>query len=272
MTQTVIYGAAKLIGKGSDIVASALTNTLLYSLYLYGASFGKSGSLGVHRAFKEASGALEECNYQSIKNALYQLTKAGLVKRSRKRTSLEITITAEGNKRIHELYPSYLANRPWDGHVYLISYDIPTKNNKARNILREYIRRTGGALLQESLWLNPYNPTSIIEEFIETRSIPGTVLVSKLGTDGAIGDEKLIDLITRIYNYASLTKRYNTFIDTFTHTKNPSPVAVTLKYISILRDDPQLPFTLEPKGFPAAEANKIFEETRRRYTQANNNN
>lgn len=255
-----------MVWKGADVAASALTNTLLYSFYLYGASFGKQGSYGMHRAFEEAGEALKDCNYQSIKNALNQLTKTGLIHRTRKRSQLEITITKEGSERINQLFPTYRTSRPWDGHVYLISYDIPTKYNKARDLLRLYIRRTGGALLQESLWLNPYNPQSIIEEFIEERSIPGTVLISKMGTDGAIGDEKLAELIARIYEYASLTEQYNGFIHTFQHAKNPSPIASAMKYTSILRNDPQLPFELEPKGFPAQKAYTLFDAIRKKYT------
>lgn len=254
-----------LLFKSADIAASALTNTLLFTFYLYGASFGKQGSYGMHKAFEEAGEALEDCNYQSIKNALNQLTKTGLIKRSGKRSQLEITITKEGKNRIDGLFPAYHINRPWDGHVYLISYDIPTAHNKERNLLRTFIRRTGGALLQESLWINPYNPHAIIEEFVEKRGIPGTVLISKLGTDGAIGDEKLSDLIARIYEYASLTKKYYDFIRTYKNMKHPSPVAVAMQYTSILRNDPQLPFELEPKDFPGADANYLFETIRHQY-------
>lgn len=261
--------AINVLWKGADLLAGALTNTLLFSFYLYGASFGKQGSLGVHRAFDEAEEALRDFDYTSIKNALNHLAKTGLIKRSRKRSQQEITITTEGKRRIEELFPMYRSSRPWDGHVYLISYDIPTKSNKARNLLRTYIRRTGGALLQESLWINPYNPTSIIEEFIENRGIPGTVLVSKLGTDGTIGEEKLTDLIARVYPYSSLSQRYNEFVSTYTGRNHPSPIAAAVAYFAILRDDPQLPFPLEPKGFPGAHAYELFENLRRGYTHNN---
>lgn len=269
MKHSTTLRATKIIGKGADIFASTLTNTLLYCLFLYGASFGKQGSYGVHRAFEEANEALEDFNYQSIKNALNQLTRTGLIGRSRKRTELEFTITREGKKRIAQLFPEYRIHRPWDSHVYLISYDIPTNANKARNILREYIRRTGGGLLQESLWINPYNPQQLIEEFVTERGIPGTVLISKLGTDGAIGDETLPDLISRVYDYPTLTDRYVSFIERYS-TKHPSIVAVAHEYMSILRDDPQLPFELEPKKFPGKEAYELFLSIQQSYANANN--
>lgn len=261
MNQITVKKTVAVIKTGSDIVASAITNTLLFTFYLYGAGFGKYGSVGMYRAFDEAQQTLDDCNYQSIKNAFYQLTKAGLVTRSRKRSHVELTITNEGKKRIAELFPTYRNERPWDGHVYLISYDIPTKANISRNILRAYIRRTGGALLQESLWLNPYNPQSLIEEFVETRAIKGTVLVSKLGKDGAVGDEKLTDLISRIYKYPTLRERYTQFIDQYNKKQQPF-IKTAMVYTSILRDDPQLPFALEPKNFPGHQANLLFKSIR----------
>lgn len=248
-----------LLLKVTDKAAEALTDTLLYMFFVWGASFGKQGSLGVHRAFEEAHEALGDFNYQQIKRALSNLVQNNYIIRSPKRSSLEIEITKHGKQRVASMIPTYHEKRPWDGHVYLISYDIPNQANAARNLLREYIRRTGGALLQESLWLNPYNPTVLLEEFTRARHIEGTLLISKLGKDGAIGTESLLSLINRVYQLTILAERYSNFLKKYKRQQTLSPVTLALDYFSILKADPQLPFELLPKNFPAKQAFHLFQ-------------
>jgi len=243
----------------ADKTAETLTDTLLYMFFVWGASFGKHGSLGVHRAFEEAHEALDDFNYQQIKRALSNLVQNEYITRSSVRSALEIEITKLGKKRIASMIPTYQEKRPWDGHVYLISYDIPNQANAARNLLRKYIRRTGGALLQESLWLNPYNPLELLGEFTRAHHIGGTLLISKLGKDGAIGTESLLSLICRIYALDDLTERYDAFLKKYGNTQRFSPVTLTLDYFSILKTDPQLPFELLPKNFPAKQAFHLFQ-------------
>lgn len=232
------------------------TLLLLFSLL----SGGKPGRKTMYNAIynDEALRWHDELNYQTIKSALYQLTAKGLIKQLKKRDDTELAITSQGKRRLARLFPTYLTTRPWDGHVYLISYDIPAKRNSARNLLRERIRKTGGALLQDSLWINPYNPSVLLSEFVKRHSIPGTILVSKLGSDGAIGEERTEDLLRRVYNLDILADRYNAFLEQFTPETISSPLAMLVAYISILRDDPQLPFPLLPVDFPASKAYELF--------------
>ncbi len=256
MKRKIGIGTALL--SASDGLVGATTDLLLLQIYGLITAGGVHTFWDANRAVEEAQSMLATVNYKTIKNALYQLTKRGLIKRSPKRTSLELAITKAGKERIDEILPTYRTTRPWDGHVYLISYDIPTKANPSRNLLREYIKATGGALLQESLWLNPYNPTLLLERYAEKHAIKGRILVSRLGTDGAIGEDTLESLLRRVYNLDHLTDDYEVFIDTYKNKQNASPFFATIDYHSILRHDPQLPFPLEPKDFPARHAYDIF--------------
>jgi DNA-binding transcriptional regulator PaaX len=110
--------------------------------------------------------------------------------------------------------------------------------------LREYIKRIGCGMLQESVWLTPYNPIDLIKTFIKDRNLEGTVIVSDLGHDGSIGDEDVLALIVRIYSLEGLNKRYKELYEESCH--NPIDHWMIVKYYSILHDDPQLPFALSP--------------------------
>lgn len=254
----------EIIWTATDGVFCTLTNTLLFLFFIHGASFGKTGSVGAHRMFSEAESALSQINYQTIKKALHRLREQRYIKtRSRKKTVLEISITKYGKKRIESLFPRYLTTRPWDGHIYLISYDIPTRANKSRDLLREYIKRTGGALLQKSLWINPYDPRLLLEIYMREHHIPGTILVSKLGTDGAIGEEKLEALLRRVYHLDQIAERYEKFLQKYESQSAPaSCISLMFDYVVILKDDPQLPFALIPQDFPAERAHRLFQQSK----------
>ena len=159
---------------------------------------------------------------------------------------LSLAITKQGKQRIREMLPTYKTERPWDNHIYLISYDIPKIANRSRDVLREYIKRTGGALLQESLWINPYNPTLLLESFTRHRDIPGTILVSKLGTDGAIGGETLAELISRVYKLDVLQEAYEEFLETYRRSSG-TPKRKLLWIILLFSSAIPSSFPLEPK-------------------------
>lgn len=242
----------------TDGVVGTLTDFTLLSIYSFISAMGPRGRTMysvIHN--DEVFRWLDQYNYQTLKQALYRLTKLGLIQRSKKRTTLELLITELGKKRLEQLLPAYHVERPWDGHLYLISYDIPNEANHARDLLREHIRKTGGALLQDSLWINPYNPSDLLNEFVAIHNISGTILVSRLGSDGAIGEEKIHELIRRVYQLDTIADRYDAFLEKYS-SKNVMIPNVFIEYTKILKTDPQLPFALEPRDFPAKEAYELY--------------
>jgi len=44
----------------------------------------------------------------------------------------------------------------WDGLWRLVSYDVPNKYNKSRDVLRSALERLGFKKIQDSLWVFPY--------------------------------------------------------------------------------------------------------------------
>lgn len=242
--------ATKLLHATEGLVAT-VTDLVLYFTILPFALPGAYTHGQIARRVEDVTNLIsEDLNYRTIKNAIKKLIEAGLIVKQSKRSALEIAITKLGRERMKTIIPTYQEERPWDGHLYLVSYDIPAKPNHKRSMLREYLRRIGSVLLQESLWLTPYNPRDLIGDFAIEKEIGGSILVSKLGTDGAIGNETLLDLIARVYKLDAINEKYADFLDTYGNKqKNLSLFSMATSYLSILKEDPQLPFPLYPKDF-----------------------
>lgn len=249
----------EVVSVATDGLLRGVTNAVLYWLFILGSSIGKSKtSYGAYQIFREADEALREVNYDTFKQALTNLRKKHLIVQKHKRTTVDIAVTAMGRKRLTELLPTYQKKRPWDGCLYLVSYDIAEVHRRRRDLLREYLRRIGCGPLQESLWITPYNPRDLVDNFIKEYGVKGTILVSRLGRDGAIGDEDIRSLVARVYRLSSLNDRYRNFLYE-ARKRRKTPFQLAVMYQSILFDDPQLPFTLLPKNWLGDRAHEVFQ-------------
>jgi len=247
------------IEKITGDIFGTVADVFLFQTFLVYTIAGKHTHYEIDKAFLNAQALLSEINHKTISQSLSTLIRKKLIKRMTKEGRMEIAITEEGKRRIYERIPTYKTTRPWDGYLYLVSYDIPNKHNNARNKLRLYLRRIGCALLQESLWVTPYNPHEIVEEFVNLHEIPGTILVSKLAKDGSIGDEDTQTMIARVYQLEELKNRYDAFIAHHTPSAHVSLSELAIDYYALLRDDPQLPFKLEPPDFSGTKAYTCFQ-------------
>lgn len=199
---------------------------------------------------------LENINYETIKRAIEKGREKGWLKRVKKKRVWP-QITKEGKKRLEQIIPQYDEQRIWDGRLYLVTYDIPENQRKDRELLREYLKRLGSGMIQESVWLTPYNPHEILSQFIQERKLTGTIIISDIGQNGSIGDEDIKDLIERIYKLEEIDRQYREFIKKYEYSKAVS-VEVYFDYLRILRKDPQLPFDLLPSYWLGEKAYKVF--------------
>lgn len=186
-----------------------------------------------------------------IQNCLYRLKRRGLIDYS-KSFWRESRITSQGQKRLRAILPQYDAVRTWDERLYLITYDIPVWQNHVRNQLRLVLKTLGCGLLQKSVWLTPYNPKKILQDFAVKNNLPGQILVSDLGRDGSIGEEDNRGLVNRVYRLDEFNQRYEEFLERW-QKKKPKPETLS-HFFSILKDDPQLPFTLLPDDWQGEKA------------------
>lgn len=198
----------------------------------------------IWKAQMEADRLLQHINYDVLKEALKRARARGWIKKTHRRNALP-EITKEGRERLASLVPKYREKRTWDERMYLVTYDIPETHRKQRNILRESLLQIGCGRLQDSVWITPYDPADVLRELIQQNNLQGTVILSTIGKDGSIGDENLHELIIRIYHLDEINDRYKKWIDEVKTSKIIDHWMV-LKYVAILQDDPQLPFSLLP--------------------------
>ncbi|MCX6793797.1 MAG: hypothetical protein NTY06_01695 [Candidatus Gottesmanbacteria bacterium] len=216
---------------------------LWLTIYITHMSVPQSVSGQNWRAVIAADKFLREINFQVIKNAIQTARKRGWV-RIVKRNALP-EITKEGERRLASKLPQYDQKRVWDGRMHIVTYDIPEAHKHDRELLRGYLRTIRCGRLQDSVWVTPYNPIDLVRSFAQSHNLHGTIIVSDMGKDGSIGEENLKGLVVRVYGLEKLNERYEAWIES-EEDRGIVDVARMLSFLSILKDDPQLPFALLP--------------------------
>lgn len=245
-------------------VCSTLVDMIIWQVALIGASVGKTGPRGVYLAFQEADDFLNSVNHNTLAAVWHQLTKKCLITYKKRNNLYSLQITEFGEKKLKETIPQYHKKRPWDGRMYLVTYDIPEKAHSKRDIFRNFLKQLNCKLLQESTWLTPYNPRQLINKFIQKNKIPGAVIVSDVGQDGGIGETTIQDLLVKLYSLEVINDRYEEFLRNVRNQKQ-SIRSLIFEYLSILKNDPQLPFELLPKGWTGEKAHLVYEELEQKY-------
>lgn len=246
----------------SNGLLSTTTDLVLFNLYFGLSLFGKTNTTrGVHRAADEADELLAMLNYETFRNTFNNLKSRGFI--NTVRTALyKPVITKVGLSRVAETIPRYDTERIWDKMLYLINYDIPREFNSYSKQLSSLLKLVGCARLQHSLFITPYNPTGVLENFTEEKGSYGEILTSTLPPNSTIGEHKDIkDLLWKCYNLENANIGYYHFIEKY---KDKKPKAVTrakvaLAFLSAVADDPQLPFELLKSDYLGDRAYILFQ-------------
>ena len=214
----------------------------------------------IWEAYYKSQENLQEINYQTLKRALLYLRKKGLIEYVKEDVVTLPKITKQGRERLDSLLPKYYKKRVWDGKIYLVTYDIAEKRRGDRDTLRRYLEKIGCGLLQNSVWIAPYNPRETLRDFVKERGLGGAVIISDVGKDGNIGQTTLKELVADVYNLHQINEEYKDFLHEFKGKKkdDSTPSQVAFQFFAILDEDPQLPFELLPLDWKGDEAYELF--------------
>lgn len=251
------------IAQVSEGMLATATDLVLAELYLHARLLepGKATSpAGIWKAYYESQTDLQEFNYQTLKRAFLYLKKKGLIEVVKEEMITLPKITKQGLERLSEVFPTYHEKRSWDGRIHFVTYDIAEKRRDDRDRLRRYLEKIGCGMLQNSVWITPYNPRDILRDFIEERGLEGAVIISNVGKDGSIGRTTLKELVASVYKIPEINEDYRDFLSRFKEAKQKdiTPSQVAFKFFAILDKDPQLPFELLTTDWKGDEAYELF--------------
>jgi len=231
---------------------NSLTDFALFTVSIM--SYGSRGRDPIQSISKSIH-IVKLTNPKSLKRAIYSAKYKGYLEKKKD----YFKITELGLKRLQKNLPTYEKVRPWDGVLYLITYDIPETKRKYRDYLRAYLTKLGCGLLQQSVWITPYNPKKLIVNFIKESSLYGLILVSELREGSSIGGKDIREVLEQIYKLKELNEKYRNFVNKVEKGKLKG-LALILEYLSVLKNDSQLPFELMADNYWGEDAYNIYKK------------
>lgn len=244
-----------------NVFTQGLVNTaseLMLLSICYNFTFELNDINMVDQEEKIAIEAFKKIPMKTIRRSLRHLRAKGLVA-SNQGAGQPFILTDLGKNYLNSIISDYLEDRPWEGRLYLVTYDVPRTNNRERNALREFLKQLGAGLLQHSVWVLPSNPQSQIEQFKNLNKIDNSLIViSSFGTEGGVMGKTLSEVAAETFNISSVNEAYQKFL-----TKHTLPCArerLIFHYLYALKRDPQLPFSLYPSDWQGQIARSHFEQ------------
>lgn len=201
-------------------------------------------SLG--RAMENIGIILDGYDPEKLRKNFFNLRSRGYLNR-------DFQITKQGWEKIKSLTPIYNKPKHWDGNWYLVVFDIPERQERKRKILREKLKDLGFGMLQKSIWLSPYNYLGVVNKLVDYYHINDYVLTT---TTSNIDNQDDSVLAQKVWPLKKTNKLYQEFIQKYRKAKK-SDISGKFLYLSILKQDPQLPKGLLPDGWRGGETARI---------------
>ena len=202
-----------------------------------------------------------------LQRTYYLLKKDGLAEEYEKNGEKFVRLTIKGENRINWQKP--LPKRritKWDQKWYLVVFDVPEEVRASRRNLRDKLYEMGFRQLQKSVFISPYNWLKEVRDLAEKNEMSKFL---RLMVIEKIDNEK--EIVEQVWDLKFLSRRYREFINlvkkkfkNFQQGKIEYwPIIakeLELRYLVILKDDPELPRKFLPRDWPRTEAEKIYQK------------
>lgn len=240
---------SELIQKFSNNLVTSTSDLMLLAVY-FDFPFQYDGGINGHE--QGAFDAYHQIRPNTLKRAFVHLRQKGLLEADSSKTHRH-KLTELGLKEIDRIVPRYYKERNWDGKLYIVTYDLPVEKNSDRNAFRAYLKSIRSGMLQHSVWVSVYNPKDQIREYLDNKGLSRElVIVSSVGDDGYIGNMDFKQVVNKVYGLDKLNERYRGFLHMV--SEGVTKEWTVFVYLSILKDDPQVPFDLQPEDWAGYEA------------------
>ncbi|PIU03288.1 CRISPR-associated endonuclease Cas2 [Candidatus Shapirobacteria bacterium CG08_land_8_20_14_0_20_39_18] len=185
-------------------------------------------------------------------SAVSKMLKTGQIEKIIKKGEPYLRLTNNGKKILIRDFPLFkLRNQKWNGKWRLVFYDIPEKMRTKREYLQTKLKELGFGMIQESVYLSPFDLAEDLEEFIISQGLQDYVFIH-VGKQIIAGEIK--SLVEKLWKIESLDKRYEEILLKIKSRKEQNEIFK--EYEEILKDDPCLPLDLLPNNWVGERVRK----------------
>jgi len=110
----------------------------------------------------------DDKNKANFTKLIYYLKRNNYIKVKSLEGKKAIILTREGlSKVLRASFVMEKKRKRKDGKWIMLIFDMPSKNKKARNLMRSILYNLGYKILQQSVWVTPYNVSEKTESLLQ---------------------------------------------------------------------------------------------------------
>lgn len=190
--------------------------------------------------------------------------KTGYIEKVIKNSEVYFRLTNLGEEKIVRDFPILaLQNNPWDRRWRIVVFDIPEKTRKTRDYLRAKLYELGFGMLQESVWITPFDIVADLREYFKTLHLEENVFVFMAGR-AFVGDDRR--LAQKIWRLDKINQEYKNILDLWRekgrmlerNKRKRLIKSLKSQYLEILINDPLLPRELLPTDWLGSKVRKLI--------------
>lgn len=184
-------------------------------------------------------------------------------------------LTSQGQEKIQRDFPLLaIQSKTWDKKWRLVTFDIEEVSRLTREKFRDKLKELGFGMLQESVFISPYNIALDIAQFIENYGLEKCAYVLEV-SEIVSGNAKT--LANKVWHLNDLNKKYKTILEeiennhlisfddrrlqlkTQDHEKLQSQaLEIKQNYLRLVVIDPFLPKELLPEDWMGNRVRKLI--------------
>lgn len=210
----------------------------------------------------------------NFNHLVWRNLKTGYIEKVIKDGMPYLRLTTAGKNKIKRDFPLLASKRKkWDRKWRVVVFDIKEVSRKTRERFRYKLKEVGFGMLQESVFISPYDIAKDFSEFTESQGLADSTYVLEV-SNIVIGDIKAF--ANKVWNLAQLNKEYERIIqkigenDLITTSdrriklndrdKKIKDVAreVWKEYLEVILRDPVLPKDLLPLDWKGEKARALI--------------
>jgi|SRR3989344_5458432 len=135
---------------------------MFFTTYIQKARIMGGGQNPVFEKYRKQMGE------QKFSKLIYYLKRNNYIQAKALENKRGFILTKEGiSKALKASFQAEEKKKRKDGKWAMIIFDVPQKHQKARNLLKSILLNLGYKLLQQSVWVTPYDVSKSTEELLQ---------------------------------------------------------------------------------------------------------
>ena len=198
----------------------------------------------------------------NLSQSVYHSLKTGYLERDIRDGKAYLRLTPKGNRKIKRYFSlSDRQNKRWDRKWRVVIFDIAEVEKKRRDQLRGKLSELGFGMLQESVWITPYDYLVDLREFLHSWGLQEDTFVFET-TSPLGGDDRT--LAAKIWSLDQINDDYQALFNDIINLRGRGKISegelikLRGRYLEILREDPCLPEELLPTDWFRQKIEKVL--------------